>query len=57
MQRRIYDNELHVHFVTSSCYRRRRLLDHDRSKKIVIGILGSQLTLAAGNLCRVRRHA
>ena len=43
MKRRIYDNELHVHFVTSSCYHRRRLFDHDRCKKIVIGILGSQL--------------
>jgi hypothetical protein len=42
MQRRSYDNERHVQFVTSSCDRRRRLLDHDRSKKIVIGILGSQ---------------
>ena len=42
MKRHIYDNELHVHFVTSSCYRRHRLFDHDLCKKIVISILGSQ---------------
>jgi hypothetical protein len=42
MQRRIYDHEQHVHFVASPCDRLHRLLDHDRSKKIVIGILGSQ---------------
>ena len=27
--RAIYDEELHAYFVTFSCYRRRRLLDHD----------------------------
>jgi putative transposase len=41
--RRIYDGEGHAHFVTFSCYRRRRLLDHDRAKRIVLGILTSQL--------------
>ena len=43
-RRRIYDAERHAHFVTFSCYKRRRLLDHDRAKKIVLGVLNSQLT-------------
>ena len=30
-KRRIYDDELHVQFVTFSCYRRRRSLDHPRA--------------------------
>jgi putative transposase len=34
--------------VTFSCYRRRRLLDHDRAKRIVLGVLHSQLTLQRG---------
>ena len=46
-KRAIYDDELHAHFVTFSCYRRRRLLDHDRAKRIVLGVLNSQLTGAA----------
>jgi REP-associated tyrosine transposase len=39
----IHDDELHAHFVTFSCYRRRRLLDHDRAKRVVLGVLNSQL--------------
>ena len=46
--RRIYDSEGHAQFVTFSCYKRRRLLDHDRCKRIVIGTLGSQLALQNG---------
>jgi putative transposase len=38
-----YDNLGHVHFLTFSCYKRRRLLDDDSSKRIVIGVLSSQL--------------
>jgi putative transposase len=34
--------------VTFSCYRRRRLLDHDRAKKIVLGVLNSQLARQHG---------
>ena len=41
--RRSYDDYLYTHFVTFSCYRRRRLLQHDRVKKIVLGVLRSQL--------------
>jgi len=50
VERRIYDDEKHIHFVTFSCYRRRRLLDSDRAKRIVIGHLGSKLALRNG-LC------
>ena len=42
--RRIHDDDLHAHFVTFSCYRRRRLLDHDWAKRVVLGVLNSQLT-------------
>jgi len=42
--RAIHDDQLHAHFVTFSCYRRRRLLDHDRAKRVVLGVLNSQLT-------------
>jgi len=44
----IYDREGHAHFVTFSCFRRRRLLDHDRAKKIVLGVLNSQLAMQSG---------
>ena len=42
-KRRIYDDELHAHFITFSCYRRRKLLDHDRAKRVVLSVLNSQL--------------
>ena len=42
-RRTIYDQELFAHFVTFSCYRRRRILDHDQPKRIVLGMLGDQL--------------
>jgi putative transposase len=38
-RRRIIDDELFAHFVTFSVYRRRRLLDHDHPKRIVLGVL------------------
>jgi putative transposase len=43
MKRRIYDDELHAHYVTFSCYKRRRLLDHDQAKRIVLDVLKTQL--------------
>jgi putative transposase len=46
--KRTYDREGHAHFVTFSCYRRRRLLDHDRTKRIVLGVFQSQLSLQRG---------
>ena len=41
--RRIIDHKLYAHFVTFSCYQRRRLLDHDHTKRIVLGVLNEQL--------------
>ena len=43
MGRRIFDNEGHGFFVTFSCYRRRRLLDDNQAKGIVIHFLSVQL--------------
>ena len=37
--RRIVDDQLYCHFITFSVYRRRRLLDHDHPKRIVLGVL------------------
>ena len=34
--------------MTFSCYRRRRLLDHDRAKRVVLGVLNSQLDMQDG---------
>ena len=48
MRRRIFDDEGHAYFVTFSCYRRRRLLDEDRAKRIVIHFLDAQLSNQQG---------
>ena len=42
-QRRIADDRLYCHFVTFSCHRRRRLLDEDQPKRILLGQLNDQL--------------
>ena len=42
-RRRIIDDALYSHFVTFSVYRRRRLLDHDHPKRIVLGVLNAVL--------------
>ncbi len=47
-RREVYDEERHAHFVTFSCYHRRRLLDDDRAKHIVAGRLASELPIHAG---------
>ncbi len=49
-ERHIYDDERHAQFITFSCYKRRKLLNPDRAKRIVIGTLGSQLAIHEG-LC------
>jgi putative transposase len=46
--RRIYDSERHAHFLTFTCYKRRRLLDADQAKKIVLGVLNWQLAKQHG---------
>ena len=33
------DDASYVHFITFSCYHRRRLLDHDQPKRILLGIV------------------
>ncbi|MFH1059682.1 MAG: transposase [Pseudomonadota bacterium] len=38
-----YNNFGHIHFITFSCYKRRRILDDDSAKRIVLGVLSSQL--------------
>jgi putative transposase len=47
-KRQIYDEERDAQFITFSCFKRRKLLDSDRAKKIVIGTLGSQLSIHNG---------
>ena len=42
-KRRIVDDALYAHFVTFSVFRRRRLLDHDHPKRIVLGVLNALL--------------
>ena len=52
MSRRcIYDDELHAQFVTFSCYRRRRLLDHARARQVVISLLATELATHEGTCC------
>ena len=41
--RRVIDDALYAHFITFSVYRRRRLLDHDHPKRIVLGVLNDLL--------------
>jgi putative transposase len=41
--RRVCDDSRYAHFLTFSCDRRRRLLDHDHPKRIVLGVLNEQL--------------
>ena len=42
-RRQIIDDQLYAHFVTFSVYRRRRLLDHDHPKRILLGVLNEEL--------------
>ncbi|NLE39204.1 MAG: hypothetical protein GX621_14370 [Pirellulaceae bacterium] len=42
-KRQIVDDQLYAHFVTFSVYRRRRLLDHDHPKRILLGVLNAEL--------------
>ncbi|MCG8583705.1 MAG: transposase [Pirellulales bacterium] len=48
MNRRVYDDEHHAQFVTFSCYKRRRLLDHPDARQIVIEFLASELECRSG---------
>ena len=42
-RRLILDDHLYAQFVTFAVHRRRRLLDHDHPKRIVLGVLNEQL--------------
>jgi len=38
-RRQIIDDLLYAHFITFSVFQRRRLLDHDHPKRILLGVL------------------
>ena len=42
-RRRIIDDRLYAHFITFSVFRRRRLLDHDGPKRILLDVLNGEL--------------
>ncbi len=50
-RRYIYDDECHAQFVSFSCYRRRRLLDHPRARQIVMAVLADELAKHSGTCC------
>ncbi len=43
MKPRRVDDALYVHFVTFSCYHRRKLLTRDQPKRIMLGVLADEL--------------
>jgi putative transposase len=43
VRRRIVDDRLYAHFLTFSVFRRRRLLDHDQPKRVLLGVLDDEL--------------
>src|SRR5262245_3970725 len=47
-RRKIIDDELFAHFITFSCDRRRRLLNLDQPKRIVLGALNQELRRCDG---------
>ena len=47
-RRRHFDDQHYVHFVTFSVHKRRRLLDLDQPKRIVLGVLAHQLRAMQG---------
>ena len=47
-RQKVYDDELHAHFITFSCDGRRHLLGDDQCKKIAISILDDQLKNRCG---------
>ncbi|VAX41693.1 hypothetical protein MNBD_PLANCTO02-2196 [hydrothermal vent metagenome] len=43
-KRTIYDDELYAHFITFSCYKHRKFLERNQPKRILLGVLNSQLS-------------
>jgi putative transposase len=50
-KRRIFDSERHAQFVTYSCFRRRRLLDHPRMREEFVKITSEKLREHRGICC------
>ena len=50
-RRRTFTDQRYVHFLTFSVYRRRRLLDLDQPKRIVLGVLNHQLQAFHARCC------
>ncbi len=48
-RRRIIDDQLYAHFLTFSVFRRRRLLDHDQPKRILLGVFNQELKQQKAN--------
>ncbi|QDT38695.1 REP-associated tyrosine transposase [Stratiformator vulcanicus] len=48
--RQVIDDQPTVHFLTFSCFKRRKLLQHDKQCRIVLGQLGQRLSDRSG-LC------
>jgi putative transposase len=46
-KRQIIDEKLYAHFITFTVDRRRRLLDHDRPKRMLLGVLNGELSASA----------
>jgi putative transposase len=44
-RRQIIDDKLYAHYITFSVYRRRRLLDLDHPKRILLGVLNDELNV------------
>jgi putative transposase len=49
--RRIHDDEGHAQFVTFSCYKRRRLLDHPRARQVVMAVMAEEIQGRNGACC------
>ena len=49
--RRIHDDEGHAQFVTFSCYKRRRLLDHPRARQVVMAVMAEEIQERTGTCC------
>ncbi|WP_459558330.1 REP-associated tyrosine transposase [Lacunimicrobium album] len=48
MKQQSYDDEKHIHFITFSCFKRRKYAKTPRAKRMIIGSLGSQLARLKG---------
>jgi REP-associated tyrosine transposase len=56
-KRQRFDDQRYVHFITFSVYRKRRLLDLDQPKRIVLGVLNHLLDAMSAQVRRLRADA